>query len=188
MTIMSEFTTMLNAASQGDKCSASEILPLVYDELRRLAQMHMSKEFGGHTLQATALVHEAWLRMVGDGDRSWENKACFFSAASSAMRRILVDHARTKTRIKRGGGQFHLDIDNIEMADIEKSENILLVDEALERLKAVNEEWAEIVVLKFFGGMTNPEVADTMGISKSSVDRYWAGAKVWLFKHVSSRS
>ncbi|MBN2683959.1 MAG: sigma-70 family RNA polymerase sigma factor [Pontiellaceae bacterium] len=184
---MSDFTIMLNAASQGDDCSAAELLPVLYDELRRLAQVHMSKEFGGgHTLQATALVHEAWLRMAGDGDRNWQNRACFFSAASSAMRRIMVDHARKKSRLKRGGGQVRLDVNEIELADAAQDESILLIDEALEKLEEVNPQWARIVTLKFFGGMTNEEVAQTMGIGGSSVDRYWAGAKVWLYKQMKS--
>ena len=118
----------------------------------------MNRESGGHTLQATALVHEAWLRMVEEGDRTWQNRASFFSAASMAMRRILVDHARRKTSLKRGWWrQVRFDIDDVELADVEKEATILLVDEALEKLEQKNPQWAQVVVLKFFGGMTSKE-------------------------------
>lgn len=163
-------------------------MPLIYDELHKLAQIHMSREFGSHTLQPTALVHEAWLRMVEDGERTWQNRSSFFSAASTAMRRILVEHARRKSRLKHGGNQQRLNIDQLELADSDKEESILLVDEALEQLEQVNPQRAKIVVLKFFGGMTNKETAETLGISERSVERHWVCAKTWLLKTIRSHT
>lgn len=184
---MNDFTLVLQSAAQGDQAKSEVLLPLIYDELRRLAQVHMSHESYGHTLQATALVHEAWLRMVEEADRTWASRASFFTAASMAMRRILVDHARSKAALKRGGGQVRLDIDEIELADSEKEETILQVDEALEKLEKLNPQRAKVVVLKFFGGMTSKEVAETVGISESTVDRHWACARAWLFEAIRSR-
>ncbi len=187
MLVMNDFTLILQSASRGDHVKSEALLPLIYEELRKLAQTHMSRESGGHTLQATALVHEAWLRMVEEGDRTWDNRASFFSAASTAMRRILVDHARAKAALKRGGGQARLDIDAIALADEQKEEIILLVDEALERLEQGNPLRAQVVVLKFFGGMTSKEAAETMGVSESTVDRHWACARAWLFDALRAR-
>lgn len=185
---MNDFTVILNSASGSDPHGSDELLPLIYEELRRLAQYHMTREFrGGHTLQATALVHEAWLRMVEGGDRTWQNRNSFFSAASSSMRRILVEHARRKARLKHGGNQHRLNIDEIELADSERDEAILLVDDALERYEAINPQRSKIVVMKFFGGMTNKEIAETLGISERSVERHWVCAKVWLLKAVRAR-
>lgn len=185
--MVNDFTLVLRSAARGDQAKSEELLPLIYDELRKLAQGHMSRESGGHTLQATALVHEAWLRMVEEGDRTWDNRSSFFSAASMAMRRILVDHARSKAALKRGGGQIRLNIDDVELADSAKEEAILLVDEALERLEKLNPERARVVVLKFFGGMTSKETAEAMGISESTVNRHWACARAWLFEMIQSR-
>lgn len=185
---MNDFTLILQSAVKGDQAKSEELLPLIYNELRKLAQSHMSRESSGHTLQATALVHEAWLRMVAEGDRTWQNRASFFAAASIAMRRILVDHARSKAALKRGGDQVRLDVDDVEMIDAcKKEEAILLVDEALERLEMINPPRAQVVVLKFFGGMTSKEAAKTMGISESSVNRHWACARAWLYEAIRSR-
>ncbi|MBN2163121.1 MAG: sigma-70 family RNA polymerase sigma factor [Pontiellaceae bacterium] len=185
--IVNDFTTVLHSAINGDSSQSGELMPLIYDELRRLAQLHMSRERGDHTLQATALVHEAWLRLVAEGDRTWQNRAYFFSAAASEMRRILVDHARSKGARKRGGGQKRLCVDDVELASFEKEEAILLVDEALERLEQINPDRAKVVVLKFFGGMTSGEAAETMGISESTVNRHWACARVWLHDAIQSQ-
>jgi RNA polymerase sigma factor (TIGR02999 family) len=157
-------------------------LPLVYNELRQLAAARMAQESAGQTLQATALVHEAWLRMVGDGDRTWQNRAHFFGAAAEAMRRILVESARRKSRLKRGGGQVRLDIDELDLAATSPDEKVLLMDEALEKLRAEDPEKARIVVLKFFGGLTNQEVAENLGVNERTVERQWAYAKAWLFQ------
>ena len=183
---MSDFTQILELAASGDGQGSEELLPLIYDELRKLAQGHMNHEAGNHTLQATALVHEAWLRMVQEGDRTWQNRASFFSAASMAMRRILVDHARRKSRLKRGGGQARLDIQDVELADSEKDEAILLVDEALERLEQVNAPLAKVVVLKFFGGMTHKEAAGILEVSERTVERQWVCARAWLYDVIQS--
>ena len=171
----------------GDSHSAAALLPLVYDELRRLAYARMATESSDHTLQPTALVHEAWLRMVGQQDRTWQNRAYFFSAAATSMRRILVEHARRKMRLKHGGGQLRVDIDSIELADSATDEKILLVEEALKELESANRMRAQIVTMKYYGGMTNKEVAEALDIGERSVDRHWACAKMWLFEKIRSR-
>jgi len=162
-------------------------MPLVYEELRKLAAARMAQEAAGQTLQATALVHEAWLRMVGDGDKGWQNRAHFFGAASEAMRRILVDSARHKARIKHGGGQIRLDINDLELSGASPDERILLINEALEELQKEDAEKARIVVMKFFGGMTNQEVAENLGVTERTVERQWAYAKAWLFQAIRTQ-
>ena len=186
MPIVNDFTIVLQSVAQGDRAKSEELLPQIYHELRKLAQVHMGRESRGHTLQATALVHEAWLRLVEEGDRTWQNRSSFFAAASMAMRRILVDHVRSKTALKRGGGQVRITLDDINLSDSEKEETILMVDEALERLEQIHPLRAKVVVLKFFGGMTGREVAEALGISESSVNRHWACARVWLFNAIRS--
>jgi RNA polymerase sigma factor (TIGR02999 family) len=185
---MSEITQVLQAIRRGDGRASEELLPLVYNELRQLAAARMNQEAGGQTLQGTALVHEAWLRMVGDGDRVWENRAHFFGAAAEAMRRILVENARRKSRLKRGGGQVRLDIDELDLAATTPDEKILLMDEALEKLRAEDPEKARIVVLKFFGGLTNQEVAENLGVTERTVERQWAYAKTWLFQCIRAQT
>ena len=181
---MSDITLILEAISRGESQAAEKLLPLVYHELRNLATARMLQESAGHTLQPTALVHEAWLRLVGDGNQNWKGRAYFFAAAAEAMRRILVEHARRKARLKHGGGQERLNIEDLELADSAPDEKILLVDEALEQLERSNPERARVVGMKFFGGMTNKEVADTLGIGERSVDRHWVCAKAWLFQQL----
>ena len=184
---MDNFTRVLNSASDGDPHAANAMLPLVYEELRRLAYSHMASQSPSHTLQPTALVHEAWLRMVDDENRTWNNRNHFFAAAAMAMRNILIDHARKKSRLKRGGDQQRVDLEPFEIANPEMDDFILHVDAALKRLEEVNPQWARIVVMKFFGGLTNKETADTLSISESSVERYWAGAKAWLLNEIKSQ-
>ena len=181
---MSDITLILEAISRGESGAAEELLPLVYAELRNLATARMLRESAGHTLQPTALVHEAWLRLVGDHDRNWKGRAYFFAAAAEAMRRILVEHARRKARLKHGGGQERLNIEDLELAAVAPDEKILLVEEALKKLERSNPERARVVVAKFFGGMTNKEVADTLDIGERSVDRHWMCAKAWLFQEL----
>jgi RNA polymerase sigma factor (TIGR02999 family) len=183
---MSDITQVLQAIQLGDGRASEELLPLVYNELRQLAAARMAQEATGQTLQATALVHEAWLRMVGDGDKTWQNRAHFFGAAAEAMRRILVENARRKSRLKRGGGQVRLDIDDLELAETTPDEKVLLMDEALERLQGEDPEKARIVVMKFFGGLTNQEVAKNLGVTERTVERQWAYAKAWLFQKIRS--
>ena len=184
---MNEITQVLQAIRRGDGRASEELLPLVYDELRRLAAARMAEEAAGQTLQATALVHEAWLRMVGDGDRTWQNRAHFFGAAAEAMRRILVENARRKSRLKRGGGQIRLDIEELDLVATTPDDKILLMDEALEQLQAEDAEKARIVVLKFFGGLTNQEVAENLGVAERTVERQWAYAKAWLFQRIRAQ-
>jgi len=181
---MGDVTLILQAIGKGEEKASEELLPLVYDELRRLAAARMARESAGHTLQPTALVHEAWLRLVGDGDRSWQNRAHFFGAAAEAMRRILIERARRKSRVKRGSGQAPINIDDLQLAAPTPDEKILLVDEALKRLEAEDPKIARIVMLKFFGGMTNQEAAKAMGVTERTVLNHWAYAKAWLLRDI----
>jgi RNA polymerase sigma factor (TIGR02999 family) len=181
---MNEITLMLEAIKRGEKQASEQLLPLVYDKLRNLAAARMAQENSGQTLQPTALVHEAWLQLAGDGSRSWQNRAHFFGAAADAMRRILIDKARRKSRLKHGGGQSRLDIDDLEIAATTPNEDALRIDEALEKLEQEDPEQARIVVLKFFGGLTNEEVAENLGLSERTVYRQWVCAKARLFRLV----
>jgi RNA polymerase sigma factor (TIGR02999 family) len=185
---MSEITLVLESIGRGEREASEKLLPMVYDELRRLAAVRLAQEAAGQTLQPTALVHEAWLQLVRDGDRTWQNRAHFFGAAADAMRRILIDKARRKSRLKHGGGQSRLDIADLELAEKTPDDNILLIDEALKKLTEEDPEQARIVVLKFFGGLTNEEVAENMGIGERTVDRQWACAKARLFRWIRSES
>ena len=178
---------MLRAVERGEKQVAEDLLPLVYEELRRLAAARMAREAAGHTLQPTALVHEAWLRLVKEGDRTWQNRAYFFAAAAEAMRRILVEHARRKARLKYGGGQERFNLDDLDLARSTPDEKILLVNDALEQLEAEQPERARIVVLKYFSGLTNKDVAETLGIGERTVDRHWVCAKAWLFRKMQGQ-
>lgn len=179
---MRDITLVLDAINRGDSQASEQLLPLVYNELRNLATARMLQESAGHTLQPTALVHEAWLRLAGEGNQNWRNRAYFFAAAAEAMRRILVEHARRKARLKHGGGQQRLNIEELELAEVAPDDKILLVDDALEQLERSHPERAKVVVLKFFGGMTNKEVAETLDMGERSVDRHWVCAKAWLFQ------
>jgi RNA polymerase sigma factor (TIGR02999 family) len=181
---MSDVTLILDAISRGESQASEKLLPLVYDDLRKLAAARMFQESAGHTLQPTALVHEAWLRLGGGPNQSWQNRAHFFSAAAEAMRRILVDHARRKAGLKHGGGQQRLNIEDLDLAGATPDEKILLIDEALEDLERINLERARVVVLKFFAGMTNKEVAEALHVSKSTVDRHWECARTWLVERI----
>jgi RNA polymerase sigma factor (TIGR02999 family) len=183
---MSDITLVFDAINRGERQASEELLPLVYDELRRIAAARMAQESAGQTLQPTALVHEAWLQLVGEGGRSWQNRAHFFGAAADAMRRILIDKARRKSRLKHGGGQSRLDIDELELAEMTPDENVLLINEALEKLEQEDPQQARVVVLKFFGGLTNLEVAENLGIAERTVDRQWACAKARLFHWIRS--
>ena len=185
---MSEVTHVLHAIRGGNGRASEDLLPLVYDEWRRLAAARMAQEAAGQTLQPTALVHEAWLRMVKDGERSWENRAHFFGAASEAMRRILIENARRKSRLKRGGDRARVDLDALELAGATPDDKVLLIDDAIERLESEDPEKARIVVLKFFGGLTNQEVAESLGVAERTVERQWAFAKAWLFQNIRGKA
>jgi RNA polymerase sigma factor (TIGR02999 family) len=178
----SEITLVLQSLRAGEGGAAAELLPLVYEELRRLAAWRMAQESASQTWQATALLHEAWLRLVGEGDRTWQNRAHFFGAAAEAMRRILVENARRKARLKRGGGWVRLDVADLDLAATAPDEKVLLMEEALEKLTAVDPEKARLVVLKFFGGLTNQEAAEHLGVTERTVERQWAFARAWLFQ------
>ena len=183
-----EITQVLEAVGNGDASASEELLPLVYNELRRHAAAKMAREAPGQTLQPTALVHEAWLRVIGSGERRWQNRAHFFGAAAEAMRRILIENARRKARLKRGGDQVRLDIDQLNLATTTPDEKVLLIDEALERLRAQDPEKAWVVVLKFFVGMSNQEVAAQLGVTERTVERHWAYAKAWLFQSIREQN
>jgi RNA polymerase sigma factor (TIGR02999 family) len=185
---MSDITLIFDAINRGEADAPDKLLPLVYDQLRNLAAARMLQESAGHTLQPTALVHEAWLRLASDGNQNWKGRAYFFAAAAEAMRRILVEHARRKARLKHGGGQERLNIEDMDLAESAPDDKILLVDEVLQDLERSNPERARVVVLKFFGGMTNKEVAGTLDISERSVDRHWVCAKAWLFQRLQDPS
>jgi RNA polymerase sigma factor (TIGR02999 family) len=179
---MSQVTLILQAIERGEKHSSEELIPLVYDELRRLAAVRLAAERAGQTLQPTALVHEAWLRLIEGQAQTWENRAHFFAAAVEAMRRILIERARRKSRIKHGGGQQRVDIEKIDIANALPDEKVLLVDEALERLEREDPETAQIVKLRFFGGLNNDEIANITGKNGRAIHRQWDFAKVWLLK------
>lgn len=179
-----EITQLLHAAGRGDTRASEELLPLVYQDLRRQAAAQMAREAAGQTLQPTALLHEAWLRVDGGHGRQWQNRAHFFGAAAEAMRRILIENARRKSRLKRGGDLVRVDAGQIELAATTPDEKILLINDALERLQAQDPEKAQVVVLKFFGGRTNQEVAESLAVTERTVERHWAYAKAWLFQHI----
>jgi RNA polymerase sigma factor (TIGR02999 family) len=186
--LMSELTMALHTVANGEKTPSEDLLPMVYEELRRLAAMRMAQESGGQTLQPTALVHEAWLQLVGEGGRTWKSRAHFFGAAADAMRRILIDNARRKAAIKRGGGQMRVGLEELEFIDTIPNEQVLLIDEALERLEADQPERARVVTLKFYGGLTNEEVADVLGVSLRTVVRHWTLAKIKLFQWIQTHT
>lgn len=179
---MSEVTLALQAVDRGENKTSAELMPLVYDELRRLAAVRLAAEPAGQTLQPTALVHEAWLRLMEGKTQTWDNRAHFLAAAAEAMRRIMIERARRKSRIKHGGGQERVNIEKTDIEDALPDEKVLLVDEALERLKKEDPDTAQIVTLKFFGGLHNDEIVKITGKSDRTIRRQWEYAKAWLFK------
>jgi RNA polymerase sigma factor (TIGR02999 family) len=183
-----EITQVLQAIDRSEEGAAEKLLPLVYAELKRLAGARMAHEMADQTLQPTALVHEVWLRLVKDGDRTWQNRAHFFAAAAEAMRRILIERARHKSRLKHGGGQARLNIEDLDLAQTTPDDKVLLVDEALAHLKVEDPELERIVVLKFFGGLGNEEIAETLGLASRTLDRQWAYARAWLFRYISQHT
>ena len=175
---MNEVTRFLSAIEQGDPHAAAKLLPLVYDELRKLAARHMANEAPGHTLNPTALVHEAYLRLVGD--QHFDGRGHFFAAAAEAMRRVLVNHARDRNRLKRGGGRNRVDLDRLTGPAVATDDDLLALDDALDRLATEYPSSAELVKLRFFAGMTLGEAADALGIPRRTADRHWAFARAWL--------
>lgn len=184
---MPELTEILTALERGDCQAAEELLPLVYDELRRLAAWRLAKEQPGQTLQATALVHEAYLRLVGKGDPHWNGRRHFFGAAAEAMRRILVGNARRKRRLKRGGQMERMHLEEVDIPSPMADDDLLAMDEALDRLAVVDPRAAELVKLCFFVGLTQEQAAKHLGVSISTVERTWAFARAWLFREIQQQ-
>jgi RNA polymerase sigma factor (TIGR02999 family) len=185
---MTELTQLLRAIDNGDPKSAGQLLPLVYEELRKLAAARMAHEPPGQTLQATALVHEAWLRLTGGGDVQFSGRAHFFGAAAEAMRRILIDRARSKAAQRHGGGLDRRNIDEVEIAVPVPDDQLLAINDALEQLAAEQPQKAELVKLRFFAGLTLEQAAGTLGISAPTAKRWWAYSRAWLFDKCGSKS
>jgi RNA polymerase sigma factor (TIGR02999 family) len=180
---MADISQLLSALREGDPHAASQLLPLVYDELRRLAAQKMRQEAPGLTLQATALVHEAYLRLVGrEAEQTWDNRGHFFAAAAEAMRRILVENARRKHRLKRGGELVRQELDEALLATPEPREDLLALDEALTKLAEIDKPAAELIQLRYFAGLSNAEAAEVLNISTRTADRLWAYARAWLHR------
>ncbi|MCU0782614.1 MAG: ECF-type sigma factor [Verrucomicrobia bacterium] len=182
---MTELTVILQRIDQGDPHAANELLPLVYEELRKLAAQKLAHEAPGQTLQATALVHEAWLRLGGDEQPEWQNRAHFFAAAAEAMRRILIDNARRKRALRHGGGAERVDLDGLDLAASVDDEQLLALHEALDRLAAHDAVKAELVKLRFFAGLTIEQAAQVMGFSEPTAKRHWAYARAWLYREIN---
>ena len=186
----SEVTRILSAIRNGDAQAAKELLPLVYDELRQLAASKMAHENPGQTLQATALVHEAWLRLGGEENQAWNGRPHFFGAAAEAMRRILIDNARRKRAVRHGGGQQRVDLQEVEIEVAEvavKDDDLLDVNAALERFAAQDKQKAELVKLRYFTGLTIEEAAEILGVSMPTAKRWWAYARAWLHKEIEDQ-
>ena len=181
---MSDVTRILGAIGNGDPQAADELLPLVYDELRRLAAGKMSHEAPGQTLQPTALVHEAWLRLIGNENPNWDGRAHFFGAAAEAMRRILIDRARRKLTVRHGGGLVRVDLDGQDFASPDADKHLLAVHEALGELAKSHPAQAELVKLRYFAGLTNEEAAEILGVSVSTGKTYWSFSRAWLLRQI----
>jgi len=182
---MTDVTRILNAIEQGDARAADELLPVVYEELRRLAAQKMSQELPGQTLQATALVHEAYIRLVGVEAQNWNSRSYFFAAAAEAMRRILVESARRKQRLRHGGGHHRVDFDDAALAIEQPSDNLIALDEALAKLAEEDSVKADLVKLRYFAGLTIEQAAKILKISRATADRYWSYARAWLFHEIN---
>lgn len=181
---MNDVTQLLHAVDQGRALATEALLPLVYDELKRIAAQKMASESPGHTLQPTALVHEVWLRLMGPETSTWQNRAHFFGAAAEAMRRILVGHARRKLSQKRGGGSEQIDLEESTLILNSPPDELLAVNDALDRFAAEDKQAAELVKLRYFVGMTMEETATTLGLSKRSAENLWTYARVWLRREI----
>lgn len=181
-------TIMLKAWNEGDEGVLDSLMPLVYDELRRQASRYLRRERSGHTLQTTALIHEAYIKLVGQEHVRWQNRSHFFAIASQAMRRILVDHARTRHRDKRGGAASDLPLDEaFQIGAPQKSVDLVALDEALQRLEQLDKRQARIVELRYFSGLTNDETAEVLGISNATVRNDWSMAKAWLYEQLAAK-
>jgi RNA polymerase sigma factor (TIGR02999 family) len=185
---MSGVTRLLNAIDAGDTKAADELLPLVYEELRKLAALKMAREQPGQTLQPTALVHEAWLRLVGKENPSFQGRGHFFAAAAEAMRRIMIDRARQKLALKRGAGGERVNLDEVDVAADADDDTLLAVDEALAKLAKEDPNSAAFIKLRFFGGMTNAETAQALGIPERTARRHWSFARAWLYRELQRKT
>ncbi len=184
---VSEVTRLVRAAGDGDSKAAAELLPLVYAELRRLAQARLAKTPPGNTLQPTALVHEAYVRLIGSGDPGWDSRGHFFAAAAQAMRQILVEQARRKATVKHGGGRQRIELEDVDAILEPPREDVLALDEALQRLEALDPRKGKIVLLRYFAGLTDTEVAAALEVSTATVEREWRFARALLFTLLSNR-
>ncbi len=185
---MRDVTQILAAVDQGDPRAAEELLPLVYDELRKLASIRLNAEKPGQTLPATALVHEAYLRLVdGDSAKNWSSRGHFFAAAAEAMRRILVENARRKRRLKHGGDRQRIELNEVAAAEEPRSLDLLALDEALTKFATIEPAKAELVKLRFFAGLTMPEAAAALGISLATAERHWTVARTWLYVEIGDQ-
>jgi RNA polymerase sigma factor (TIGR02999 family) len=185
---MTDVTRILQSVESGDPKAADELLPLLYGELRKLAASKMARELPGQTLQPTALVHEAWLRLTGKENIRWHGRAHFFGAAAEAMRRILVDNARRKHALRHGGGRQRVDIEEVEISAPEKDDELLAMSESLEKFAAVDQAKAELVKLRYFAGLTIEESAEILGISVPTANRWWTYARAWLYRDMRDDS
>lgn len=185
---MNDVTHILNRAQQGDAKAADELLPLVYEELRKLAAARMAQESAGHTLQPTALVHEAWLRLTGGQQPAFDGRGHFFAAAAEAMRRILVENARRKGRLKRGGEWERVGLENLDVAVSTNDDTLLAVHEALEKLASIDPLGAKLIELRFFAGLSNVDAAKALGLAERTAKRTWAYARAWLHEELMKRS
>jgi RNA polymerase sigma factor (TIGR02999 family) len=183
-----EVTQILHEWSNGDANAPARLMPFVYDELRRQARNYLAKERGSHTLQPTALVHEAYLRLVDQTRVNWQNRAHFYGVASSMMRRVLVDHARAHTRDKRGGAAVRLSIEDVQVPLEQRAADLVALDEALEELEKFDERKCRIVEMRFFGGLSDEEIAEVLGVSTRTVLRDWKTARLWLYRELSATS
>ena len=185
---MSEVTRILNSIEHGQTKAADELLPLVYQELRRLAAQRMARENPGHTLQPTALVHEAWLRLAGEEHQRWDGRGHFFAAAAEAMRRILIEYARSKNAVKRGADFERVNFESLDVAILAEGGEFLLLNDALEKLEREDPDAAQVVKLRFFAGMTNEEAGQALGVTERTAKRYWTFARAWLFQELHGRA
>ena len=185
---MADVTRIIEAVVAGDASATNDLLPIIYNDLRQIASAKLSRESSDHTLQPTALVHEAYMRLVGSQSDSWQNRAHFFGSAAEAMRRILIDHARKKKRKKRGGSAKRVEFNEFLCAEQTESEELLALDAALSELELLDKQKADLVKLRFFGGMKLSEAAKMLDIPSRTADRHWAYARAWLKRHVAEQA
>jgi len=183
---MSDVTQILEAIMAGNSGATEKLFPLVYSELRRLAAIRLSRELPGQTLEPTALVHEAYIRLVGDANFQWQSRGHFFAAAAESMRRILIDRARGKKRLKRGARAKRLDLKDVDLAYEMPSDELLALDEALEKLQQEDPIKAQLIKLRFYAGLTAEQAAQASGISRATADRYWRYARAWLYHEITN--